>query len=94
MEWVVYILECADGTLYTGITNDLEKRIAAHEDGTGAKYTKGRGPFTLLYREECENRSAASKRELAIKKLSRAEKISLYRTTVIARNANDEAIQK
>lgn len=77
MQWVVYILECADGTLYTGITNDLDKRIAAHEDGTGAKYTKGRGPFKLLYREECENRSAASKRELAIKKLSRAEKMAL-----------------
>ncbi len=77
MNWVVYILECTDNTLYTGITNDLPARIAAHEAGTGAKYTKGRAPFKLLYQEECENRSMASKREIAIKKLSRVEKLAL-----------------
>ena len=77
MSWVVYILKCADHTLYTGITNDLEARICAHEAGQGAKYTKGRGPFELLYRENCENRSAASKREMAIKNLSKEEKLKL-----------------
>ena len=77
MEWTVYILACADGSLYTGITNDLDSRIAAHEDGTGAKYTRGRGPFRLAYTESCENRSAASKRERDIKNLSRDEKLQL-----------------
>lgn len=76
-EWVVYILACADGTLYTGITNDLPARMAAHESGKGAKYTKGRGPFTLMHQEICESRSAASKRELEIKRLSRAQKDAL-----------------
>ena len=79
MDWVVYILRCADDTLYTGITNDLEARIAAHESGLGAKYTKGRGPFEISYTEACEGRSEASKREMAIKKLSRAEKEALIR---------------
>ena len=78
MRWVVYILQCADDTLYTGITNDLPARLEAHESGSGAKYTKGRGPFTLLYSEKCADRSSASKRELAIKKLSRTDKIKLY----------------
>ena len=77
MSWTVYILRCADETLYTGITNDFEKRLAAHEDGTGAKYTKGRGPFEVLYQEDCADRSAASKREMAIKKLNREEKLAL-----------------
>lgn len=77
MSWTVYILECADQTLYTGITNDLERRIAEHNAGSGAKYTKGRGPVQVVYRESCENRSAASKRELQIKALSRAEKLLL-----------------
>ena len=77
MAWVVYILKCADDTLYTGITNDLDARVAAHSDGTGAKYTKGRRPFEIVYREECDDRSQASAREFAIKKLSRAEKVKL-----------------
>lgn len=76
-EWVVYILRCGDGSLYTGITNDLPARVAAHEAGTGAKYTCGRGPFVLVYEEACSDRSAASKRERAIKALSRAEKLVL-----------------
>ncbi len=79
MDWVVYILKCADNTLYTGITNDLDARVAAHESGLGAKYTKGRGPFKVVYKEACAGRSAASKREIAIKKLSRAEKEQLAR---------------
>jgi len=77
MQWVVYILKCADGTLYTGITNDLGARLAAHEDGSGAKYTRGRGPFKVVYVEDCAGRSAASAREFAIKKLSRAGKMGL-----------------
>ena len=77
MEWVVYILKCADGTLYTGITNDLAGRIAAHEAGTGAKYTRGRGPFMLAYSEGCADRSVASRREMAIKALGRDEKLRL-----------------
>lgn len=75
--WIVYILECADGTLYTGVTNDIDGRLAKHENGTGAKYTRGRGPFRVLYREEQETRSAALKRELAIKAMSRADKLKL-----------------
>lgn len=75
--WTLYILECADGTLYTGITNNLPARIAAHEAGTGAKYTRGRGPFTLAYSEECEDRAQASRREMEIKRMSRTEKMVL-----------------
>ncbi|MBL1147089.1 MAG: GIY-YIG nuclease family protein [Pseudomonadota bacterium] len=77
MSWTVYILQCADNSLYTGITNDLDSRIAAHEDGSGAKYTRGRGPFRLVYREDCADRSHASKRERDIKSLSRDEKLQL-----------------
>ncbi|TVQ85532.1 MAG: GIY-YIG nuclease family protein [Micavibrio sp.] len=77
--WTVYILECADGSLYTGITNDLASRISAHENGTGAKYTRGRAPFKLVYKEECDSRSHASKREREIKSLKRAEKRKIYR---------------
>ncbi len=77
MGWVVYILECADKTLYTGITNDFTARLAAHESGAGAKYTKGRGPFTVLMQEDYVDRSDASKRERLIKKMSRQEKLAL-----------------
>jgi len=75
--WWVYILECRDGTLYTGCTDDVQRRIAAHNAGRGAKYTRGRGPALLRYRECCENRSAALKREAAIKRLTRGEKLAL-----------------
>jgi len=78
MDWVVYILKCDDDSLYTGITNDLDARVAAHEAGIGAKYTKGRGPFCLVYKEVCDDRSAALKREIQIKKLSRADKFKLF----------------
>ncbi len=73
----VYIVQCADGTLYTGWTNDLDRRLAAHNSGTGAKYTKSRRPVKLVYHEVFENKSEALKREAAIKKLSRAEKMQL-----------------
>lgn len=78
MAYFVYILECADGTLYTGITNDVNKRLAAHNgDTTGAKYTRSRRPVKLAYTEKKKNRSTASKREAAIKKLTREEKLKL-----------------
>lgn len=77
MGWYIYILECADSTYYTGITTDIERRIAAHTAGTGAKYTKGRGPLNLIYQEECADRSSASKREIEIKSLSKAQKLVL-----------------
>lgn len=76
-EWKVYIVKCADTTFYTGITNGLDKRLKAHDAGTGAKYTKSRGPVELVYAETSADRSAASKREYAIKQLSRAEKLVL-----------------
>ena len=76
-EWTVYILECGDGTLYTGITDDLERRLRAHEAGKGAKYTRGRGPLKLRYRETMADKSAALKRESAIKRLRKAEKLEI-----------------
>lgn len=79
MSWVVYILECGDGSLYTGITNDLDARIAVHEAGDGAKYTRGRGPFKIVYLENCEDRGAATKREISIKRLKKMDKIALCR---------------
>jgi putative endonuclease len=75
--WICYILRCADGTLYCGITNDVDKRILAHNAGTAAKYTRARGPVELVFMEACDNRSVASRREIAIKKLTRAEKLAL-----------------
>jgi putative endonuclease len=77
VHWTVYILECADGSLYTGITNDLDRRMAEHAAGKGARYTRGRGPFRLVYSETCQGRAEASKRETAIKVLDRAQKLQL-----------------
>ena len=76
--WKLYILRCGDGTLYTGITTDVEKRLEAHRTGKGAKYTRGRGPLELVYTEECESYSSALKREYAIKQLSKGEKVALF----------------
>ncbi|MDW3094879.1 MAG: GIY-YIG nuclease family protein [Gammaproteobacteria bacterium] len=75
--WAVYILECKDKTLYTGITNNLERRIQQHESGQGAKYTKGRGPFRIIYTESCEDQSMALKREHQIKQLTKQGKLDL-----------------
>ncbi|MBS0159672.1 MAG: GIY-YIG nuclease family protein [Nitrospira sp.] len=77
MNWIVYILECADGSLYTGITNDLERRMRAHASGKGAKYTKRRGPFTVRYTESLDSKGAALQREAAIKSLDRTAKMAL-----------------
>ena len=71
--WKLYILRCGDGTLYTGITTDVEKRLDAHRSGKGAKYTRGRGPLELVYSEKCGDHSSALKRELEIKRLTREE---------------------
>jgi len=72
--WYLYILRCGDGTLYTGITTDVEKRLEVHRSGKGAKYTRGRAPLELVYRENCGSHSDALKRELAVKALTRQEK--------------------
>ena len=77
--WKLYILRCGDGTLYTGITTDVAKRLEVHRSGKGAKYTRSRGPLELVYEEECGNHSAALKRELEIKKLSREGKMKLIK---------------
>ena len=77
--WTLYILKCNDDSYHTGITNNIEKRIADHEAGKGAKYTRGRGPFEIVYQEKCLDRSSASKREFEVKKLSRSEKENLLK---------------
>ena len=75
--WKLYILRCRDGSLYTGITTDVEKRFTAHNTGKGAKYTRGRLPLEVVYRECCGTHSDALKREAAIKRMTRQEKESL-----------------
>lgn len=77
--WYVYILRCGDGTLYTGITTDVQRRLQMHRSGKGAKYTRGRQPLELVYREACEDHSQALKREWQIKQLPRAEKEKLIK---------------
>lgn len=77
MNWCVYIIECRDKTLYTGITTDLSKRLLMHEAGKGAKYTKGRGPFSLLFVQSGLSRSEALKLECALKKRTVKEKIKV-----------------
>ena len=79
--WYLYILRCKDDTLYTGITTDVEKRLEAHRTGRGAKYTRGRTPLELVYREICGTHSQALKREVEIKKLTRQEKQNLIGKT-------------
>lgn len=75
--WYIYILECSDGTLYTGITTDVNRRLLEHNSGKGAKYTRNRKPVKLLALFEANNRSEASKEEYRIKRLSREEKLKL-----------------
>lgn len=77
MSWVCYLLRCADDTFYCGISNDMDKRLAAHNAGEGAKYTRGRIPVSVVYRESCADKSAALKREIQIKRLSRGAKQAL-----------------
>lgn len=74
MGWYVYMLRCADGSLYTGVTTDVARRFAEHKSGRGARYTRAHPPEEVVYREACADRGAALRREAAIKKLPRAEK--------------------
>lgn len=77
----IYIVECSDGTLYTGWTNNIERRIKEHNEGKGAKYTRCRRPVVLKYYEEFNTKQEAMKRECAIKKLTRKDKIKLFTKT-------------
>lgn len=77
MEWLVYILSCGDGTLYTGVTNDLPRRLSDHLSGKGAKYTRGRGPLTVVHTEAFADRGKAQAREAAVKRMTRAAKLKL-----------------
>ena len=74
MSWFVYILRCGDGTLYTGVTDDVQRRLAAPRAGKGGKYNRGRGPLELVYTQEQPDKSAALRREFQIKKLTRPQK--------------------
>ena len=76
--WYLYILRCGDETLYTGITTDVQRRLADHRAGKGAKYTRGRAPLELVYEEKCGTHSDALRREYAVKALTRAEKEKLF----------------
>jgi putative endonuclease len=78
-KWFVYIVECSDGSLYTGTTTDLDRRIEQHNSGTGAKYTRGRGPVKLKEFFEFDDRSMACKVESRIKKLKRSKKLKLIK---------------
>ena len=80
MAWTVYMLKCADTSLYTGITVDMERRLEQHSKGKAAKYTKQRGPFTVVFTEPQETRSQALKREAAIKAMTREDKLRLIKT--------------
>ena len=75
--WAVYLLRCGDGTLYCGIALDVEGRLAQHREGKGAKYTRGRGPLELVYKEVCGTKGQALRRERQIKRLRRADKLRL-----------------
>ena len=80
--WYLYVLQCSDNTLYTGITNDLGRRIKQHNNGTASRYTRSRLPVTLAYQERCRGRSNALKKEYAMKQLSREEKGKYIRRTL------------
>ena len=82
MTWLVYLLECADGTYYAGITNRLEHRLEAHNLGQGARYTRSRRPVVLLATQEYPNRSEASKAEARLKQLPRGEKLNFFKGEV------------
>lgn len=89
MENYVYILECSDKSLYTGWTNNLKRRVEAHNQGKGAKYTKGRGPVKLVYCEVCETKEEALRREYAIKQMSRSQKERLIENNQVTADATE-----
>ncbi len=74
--YTLYIIKCSDDSLYTGIARDLDKRLETHRTGMGSKYVRARLPFSLVYSEKCKNRSTATKREMAIKKMTRNQKLN------------------
>jgi len=80
--WYTYVVACSDGTYYAGVTTDLARRVMEHNEGTGAKYTRGRRPVKKVYHEEYENQSEAQKREVMIKRMTRAEKNILVATAI------------
>ena len=88
--WYLYMLRCGDGSLYTGITTDVQRRLDAHLAGKGAKYTRGRGPLTLVHRESCGSHSEALKRELEVKALTREETERL----ILAGTESEKAVDK
>ncbi|WP_047986278.1 GIY-YIG nuclease family protein [Ornithinibacillus californiensis] len=90
-EHIVYILKCGDGSLYTGYTNDLENRLNVHESGKGAKYTRGRGPFQVMFVEKFSTKEAAMKREYEIKQLTRKGKFELIRDKLKEVMQNDHS---
>jgi putative endonuclease len=89
VDWIAYILRCGDGTLYTGVTNDLDRRVSAHQKGVGARYTRSRRPVELVLQESVAGRGAALKREAEIRRLTRAQKLEL-----IARAEDDVAARR
>ena len=92
MNWYVYILQCSDNTLYTGMTDNIEKRVATHNSRKGAKYTRGRLPVSLVYYEELKTRSLALKREAEIKKLSRKNKLILLKSVIFEEYINGDTL--
>jgi len=85
-KWTVYILLCKDGSFYTGITNDMNRRLLQHENGDGARYTRGRGPFKVIYKALYNNQSDALKEERRIKQLSKPSKIKLTNNYLADKN--------
>ena len=77
-DWVVHLIRCGDGTLYCGIALDVEARLKQHQEGKGAKYTRGRGPLALVYREACGSKAEALRREQSVKRMPRAAKLRLH----------------
>jgi len=93
-QWLVYILRCKDGSFYTGITSDLTKRLPAHQNGMASRYTRSRLPVKLVYLESAANRSAATKRELMIKRMSRSRKEILLRPRKNSPTSQDQKAAK
>ena len=85
-KWTVYILLCKDSSFYTGITNDMNRRLLQHENGDGARYTRGRGPFKVIYKALYNNQSDALKEERRIKQLSKSSKIKLTNNYLADKN--------
>lgn len=86
MPWFVYIVRCADDSLYTGITNDLARRVEAHSTGKGARYTRSRGPVTLVWSRRKRDKPGALREEYALKQLSRGQKLALISRKPVARS--------